>query len=265
MTNEIWHKCEVPYTRYEVSNQGRVRNAHTGLVLRPRKHNWGYQQVALFYKGQRKDCYIHDLVATAFVEGWREGLEVNHKNGVKTDNRVENLEWVTASENQRHAHDVLLLDVKPVALLDERGHLQWLFKSSQACNRAMGGRVRNHINRKCNFRGYRPRYISVPMYREIVHLVNVHHYTLHSAWIEANISLSDSSNGSNGSMQQSCGSNCSFSAEATKAAKPSAMQQSCGSNGSMQQSCGSNGSMQQSCGSSGSMQQSCGSNGNHNY
>ena len=207
MTNEIWHKCEVPYTRYEVSNSGRVRNAHTGLVLRPRKHNWGYQQVALFYKGQRKDCYIHDLVATAFVEGWREGLEVNHKNGVKTDNRAENLEWVTASENQRHAHDVLLLDVKPVALLDERGHLQWLFKSSQACNRAMGGRVREHIRKKCRYRGFRPRYISVPMYREIVHLVAVHHYTLHSAWVEANISLSDSSNGSNGSMQQSCGSN----------------------------------------------------------
>ena len=123
------------------------------------------------------------------------------------DNRAENLEWVTSSENHQHAHDVLLLEVKPVALLDERGHLQWLFHSARACNRAMGGKVSNHIINKCNFHGYRPRYISVAMYREIVHLVNVHHYTLHSAWIEANISLSDSSNGSNGSMQQSCGSN----------------------------------------------------------
>ena len=204
---EIWHKCEVPFTRYEVSNQGRVRNAHTGRVLRPRKHNWGYLRVALYYKGLCKERFVHNLVATAFVEGWREGLQVNHKNGVKTDNRAENLEWVTSSENHQHAHDVLLLDVKPVALLDERGHLQWLFKSSQACNRAMGGRVREHIRKKCRYRGFRPRYISVPMYREIVHLVNVHHYTLHSAWIEANISLSDSSNGSNCSMQQSCGSN----------------------------------------------------------
>ena len=207
MTNEIWHKCEVPYTRYEVSNLGRVRNAHTGQVLKQSKDSRGYLKVNLFYQGQSKTCNVHALVATAFVEGWREGLEVNHKNGVKTDNRAENLEWVTASENKQHASDVLMVDVKPVALLDERGHLQWLFNSSQACKRVMGGCVREALCRKHRFHGYRPRYISVPMYREIVHLVNVHHYTLHSAWVEANISLSDGSSGSNCSMQQSCGSN----------------------------------------------------------
>ena len=189
MTNEIWHKCEVPFTRYEVSNLGRVRVAHTRLVLKPKKHRDGYLEVTLSYKGLKKYRKIHALVATAFVEGWREGLEVNHKNGVKSDNRAENLEWVTSSENKQHARDVLMLDVKPVALLDERGHLQWLFNSSQACKRVMGGCVREALYRKHRFHGYRPRYISVPMYREIVHLVAVHHYTLHSAWIEANLNF----------------------------------------------------------------------------
>ena len=182
---ERWHHCEVPYTRYEVSNLGRVRNKRTGQVLAPVEMSNRYLKVNLYYKGEKKQCQIHQLVATAFVPGWREGLEVNHKNGDKHDNRAENLEWVTHSENQQHSYDVLLIEVKPVALLDDHGHLQRLFHSSKACDRAMGPCVRKSISRKSRYHGYRPRYIAVPIYKEIVYLCNVQHYTLQAAWIES--------------------------------------------------------------------------------
>ena len=185
MAEERWHHCEVPYTRYMVSNLGRVKNAHTGRILKNHVFRNAYLGVMLSYKGEKQFKLIHRLVATAFVPGWRKGLQVNHKNGIKSDNRAENLEWVTASENHRHSRDVLLVDVKPVALFDEQGHLQHVYNSAQACHRAMGGNVQSHIFYGCRFRGFRPLNISVPMYREIVHLVNVHHYTLHSAWIES--------------------------------------------------------------------------------
>ena len=186
---ELWHHCEVPYTRYMVSNLGRVKNSHTGRILTSQLHFRGYRVIWLSYKGEVKMKFVHRLVATAFVPGWRKGLQVNHKNGVKTDNRAENLEWVTASENHRHSRDVLLVDVKPVALFDEQGHLQHVYNSAQACDRAMGGNVHKHINQGYRFHGFRPYRISVPMYREIVHLVNVHCYTLHGAWVEANMNL----------------------------------------------------------------------------
>ena len=186
---EIWHHCEVPFTRYEVSNKGSVRNAHTGMKKRPFLDKYGYHLVNLYYKGGHKNQYVHRLVALAFVPGWRKEFEVNHKNGVKTDNRAENLEWVTHRENCRHGVDVLLKTVKPVALFDEQGHLQRIYPSSHACNRMWGRCVRSAISTQNRYRGFKPLYISVPMYREIVHLVNVHSYTLQSAFIEASLNL----------------------------------------------------------------------------
>jgi hypothetical protein len=162
-----------------------VRNAHTGQIIKPYKHYRGYRLVKLCYKGKAKHHYVHNLVAAAHVPGWRKGLQVNHKNGVKHDNRAENLEWATSSENHQHARDVLLINVKPVALLDKQGRLQRIYHSAEACRRAMGGNVQSHIFCGCRFHGFKPFYISVAMYREIVHLVNVHHYTLHGAWVES--------------------------------------------------------------------------------
>ena len=68
-----------------------------------------------------KTFKIHRLVAKAFLGPRPPGLETNHINGIKTDNRIENLEYVTHAENMRHAHDVLNV----IAPTRQRGDAHW--------------------------------------------------------------------------------------------------------------------------------------------
>jgi hypothetical protein len=105
--------------RYEVSDAGRVRavparkryllrNGKPALRLTPEKVlaqqpiNSGYSIVHLHHDGERRALLVHRLVATAFC-GWAAGLDVNHRNGRKQDNRAANLEWVTRTGNHLHA------------------------------------------------------------------------------------------------------------------------------------------------------------------
>ena len=108
--NEEWKKIYVEgvETDYSVSNSGHVRRDKTNRILKPaiNKPN-GYLGV-LIYVGQ-KAFYrtIHRLVAEAFNIDYNKNLQVNHKNGIKHDNRSINLEWLTAKENVRHYFNVL--------------------------------------------------------------------------------------------------------------------------------------------------------------
>lgn len=104
---EIWK--EIPGTEYSVSNEGHVASRKKGwLVLRPSATNNGYLHVDLCTRGTPQTRLIHQLVAEAFI-GLRPTPkhEVNHENGIKTDNRAENLEWCTSAENKRHKIDIL--------------------------------------------------------------------------------------------------------------------------------------------------------------
>lgn len=91
-------------TNYEVSNLGNIRNKKSGQILNPGISGQGYKQVSLKFDdtGKFKKQYVHRLVAMMWLDNSENKREVNHKNLDRTDNRVENLEWLTSAENQRH-------------------------------------------------------------------------------------------------------------------------------------------------------------------
>lgn len=102
---------------YEVSNMGRIRSLDrtivdknglvkhlSGKILKPNKQVHGYLGVYLC-KEKKRPFLIHRVVAEAFIGSPKSGQQVNHKDLNKENNRVSNLEWVSRSENARHAEE----------------------------------------------------------------------------------------------------------------------------------------------------------------
>ncbi len=84
---------------YQASSAGRIRSLTKGGIVKPGETHGGYLQVCL-HKNKKKSTHkVHRIIATAFI-GDGGGRHVDHVNGIRTDNRAENLKWCTISENQ---------------------------------------------------------------------------------------------------------------------------------------------------------------------
>lgn len=99
---ELWVQAK-DFPGYEVSSEGRIRNSKTGRILKTFPNPKGYEQLTLRRDKQQLTRPVHRLVADSFYDGEHEGLDVNHIDGNKKNNRVVNLEWCTRKENTIHA------------------------------------------------------------------------------------------------------------------------------------------------------------------
>ncbi len=151
MEKEIWKTIEGYDGKYQVSNLGRVRamwrnnqyQNHIGkpTILKPGKHKQGYLQVYLTLGGKRKTYFIHRLVAEAFIPNPKNLPQVNHKNEMKTDNTVENLEWCDGKYNSNYGTRVerwKLQVAKPIIQTTIDGKFVRRFESAESAERECG-------------------------------------------------------------------------------------------------------------------------------
>lgn len=107
---EFWKYVPNTNQRYLISNQGRLlttkhKNSNRHAIMKPAKNPKGYLATRILKEGKLKSVTLHRLVASAWIENPQNKTQVNHINFLRSDNRVENLEWCTPAENTQYSYD----------------------------------------------------------------------------------------------------------------------------------------------------------------
>lgn len=133
-SNEIWDNINEFEGDFSVSNKGQVKNNKTGNILKGDINNCGYHRVTLYHNGNHKRFFRHRLVADHFIyndDPYNKKF-VNHIDGNKNHNYDTNLEWVTQSENEKHAFNLGLKTSKdrPIAVVKNNSVVGRIYKNS---------------------------------------------------------------------------------------------------------------------------------------
>lgn len=133
---------------HKISSNGDVVNIKTMTLLKQTKHKKAedsYRTVTLWTNNKKVKYLSHRLVAEAFIPNPENKPQVNHINGIKTDNRIENLEWVTGPENMKHARDTGLINASNGNYFGEYQHKDVLFQLLNINSNLTYGMIKNVI------------------------------------------------------------------------------------------------------------------------
>lgn len=153
-TKEEWRDIKGTDGKYSASSMGLIRSNRYNRIIGGTITKYGYYECNIRGKIEK----VHRVVAETFIENIDNKPQINHINGVKTDNRVENLEWCTMAENQLHRYRVLHKDgnICPLSMYTHDGIFITSLRSiKDACSllHASTHSILNAINNKSVFRG----------------------------------------------------------------------------------------------------------------